>query len=466
MPDRIPLILWLWAAASPLLFRFLPGRDAAIACLIAGWAILPTAEHPPSATADEGRSSMVHALAVPTSSAVNKATAIGLGCLVGLIAFDREAFGRVRFHVVDLPMAALCLVPLASTLANGLPLSEGLAQGRYLTLAWGVPYFLGRAYLSDEGSRGRFAVALTAGGLAYLPLCALEFFTGPAAYRVAYGLHPYEFEGSARLLGNRPLGFMEHGNQLGIWMASSALVATWLWGSGANRRPGGVPGGIVSAALIAATVLCQSHAAIVLLGLGLVPLAIARVPRRRSAWRWWVLAVVGLAAMAVAFALAGRGLGGGRLREVVGGLFKGMGKSSFTWRLARAEDFLPVALRRPWLGWGRPDWQGDGRPFLNPVNLPAWLLALGMYGSVGLLALIATWLLPLARAWRFDVPRSWARPSGGATGALVALVTINLLDGLSNASAILPVLAALGGLNRPIDPSNPPRPTANPGMRR
>ncbi len=447
--DYLPWLLWSWAIFSPLLFRLLPGRDAAIACLVVGWAFLPVAPYPDSSLIESRDASDFQALAVPTSLVVNKATAIGLGCLAGLILFDRKTFRNIQFGLNDLPMAAWCLVPLVSTLSNGLPLAEGLAQVRYLALAWGVPYLMGRAYLTDSEAQARFAVGLVAGGLAYLPLCLLEIVTGPAVYRWFYGPHPYEFEGAARFLGSRPLGFMEHGNQLGIWMASSAVLATWLWASGAVKRPGGVPGGVLSSCLIGITLLCQSHASILLMGLALLPLLIPRIFRgRMPSWKMMAAIASGLVALGVLLLMARKGFSLSLLRADTAQFFRGIRKTSFSWRLARTEDFLPIALQRPWLGWGRANWRPEGLPFLNPVNLPFWLLALGIYGVAGLSASMATWLVPLTGALKRRYP-SKLGPSGGATGALVALVVLNFLDGFSNSTMILPVLAAVASLNQP-----------------
>ena len=278
---------------------------------------------------------------------------------------------------------------------------------------------------------------------------------GPIAYRFAYGGHPYEFEGAARSLGYRPLGFQEHGNQLGTWMAGSALVATWLWASGAIRRPGGLPGGVVAAILVGATLACQSHGSIALLGLALMPLAFARASGDRVLWLRGGLVALTAATILAGLLVAGRAVAAGSLRLAVRGIFLGLSKTSFTWRLARFEEFLPITWQHPWLGWGRPDWGGPGHPLPNPVNLAAWLLWLGMYGSIGLLAVLATWLVPSIRAaWRGS-PRSWCGPSRGATGALVALVALNFLDQFANAAAVLPVVAALGGLNRPVRGADP-----------
>lgn len=449
MRDFVPWILWSWALASPFLFRLLPGRDAAIVCLVVGWAFLPVAAYPDSSLVDGGRGSALHALAVPTSLLVNKGMAVGLGCLIGFLLFDRRTVERLRFDRFDLPMAFWCLVPLASCWANGLPLSEGLAQVRYQALFWGVPYLMGRAYLTDVASQGRFALALAAAGLAYLPICLWEIVEGPTVYRLFYGLHPYEFEGASRLLGHRPLGFMEHGNQLGTGMASSALAATWLWASGVMKRPGGIPGGPLAGVLIALTVLCQSHASIVLLGLCLTPLLVGRVGRGRSVWKIAGVLVLVLGVLVIGLEAARRGFSPSAIRADAAGFFRGISKSSFTWRLARTEEFLPVALQRPVLGWGRADWRTDGQTFVNPVNLPIELLGVGMYGLVGGLALLAVWLVPLARQARRWGP-ALIGPGAGATGALIALVALQFLDGLSNATILFPVLAALGALNRPV----------------
>jgi hypothetical protein len=453
MRENIPSLLWAWALLSPILFRLIPGRDAAIACLIGGWAFLPNAAYPASSFATglaEGTGGSAHALAVPAWPIPSKSTAIGLGCLAGLALFDRRAFARPRFDVVDLPMAAWCLVPVASAIANGLPIAEGLAQSRYLLLAWGVPYAIGRAYLADAESHRRFALGLVAAGLLYLPFCLIEIIKGPMLYHLVYGAHPYQVEGAARLVGYRPMVFLEHGNQLGMWMASSAVAATWLRFSGAALRPWGIPGEVLAATLVVATILCQSLASILYMAAALLPMLAGRLPARAWSWRLAVIGALVMAGLAVTLLAARRGFDPAALRVDARDFFHALRKGSFTWRLARSQDFLPVAMHRPILGWARPDWGPGGRPFLNPVNLGFWLLAFGMYGVVGLAASTAAWLAPAVRA----IPhllrgRRWLGPAEGASGALAALLVIHAIDGLTNAVMILPLLAAAGGLNRP-----------------
>ncbi len=464
MREGIPSLLWSWALLSPLLFRAIPGRDAAIACLIGGWAFLPNAAYSPSCfgpAVPPGAGGSAHALAVPAWPLASKATSIGLGCLAGLVLFDRRAFGRLRPGPADLPMVGWCLVPVASAVANGLPFSQGLAQSRYLLLAWGVPYAMGRAYLVDAEARRRFLLGVVAGGLAYLPFCLAENAAGPAAYARAFGPHPYQVEGAPRDLGYRPLVFLEHGNQLGVWMAGSASAATWLWATGAARRPWGLPGGPLALVLVAATFLCQSHASILLLGMALAPLLMVRIPARRGGWKLGAVAGLALVALGILALAAWRGFDLGALRGDARGFFVGMRKSSFTWRLARSEEFLPVALERPILGLARPDWGPGGRSFVNPVNLGAWLLALGMYGFVGLAAMTTLALAPVVRSIAGLRRRSWSGPIEGTSAALVVLLGIGILDSLSNATVILPWLAAAGGLGGPgAGPADGRRPSA------
>ncbi len=185
MPEIVPVVLAAWVVAGLVLFWRLPGRDAASAVLIGGWAFLPVGAFPASVFAERVVSGgSMHALAIPTGLLVNKATAIALACLAGSMIFDWPSLRRIRPSRLDLAIVVWCLIPIVSALANGLGLASGLAQSRYLGLAWGVPYLMGRAYLVDNESLLRFGLGLVLAGLAYVPLCLVEIVRGP------FLLHP------------------------------------------------------------------------------------------------------------------------------------------------------------------------------------------------------------------------------------------------------------------------------------
>ena len=121
-----------------------------------------------------------------------------------------------------------CIVPSLSAVANPQSFGAGLRGVLYLALAWGVPYLMGRLYFSDTESLRLAAKAFVIAGLAYVPVCLLEVVTGPRIYAALYGYQPYRWIGAQRYLGFRPVGLLEDGNQLGIWMATSALIAIGL----------------------------------------------------------------------------------------------------------------------------------------------------------------------------------------------------------------------------------------------
>ncbi len=446
MQEIVPFVLGFWVLLSVVVFWLRPGRDAAILLLIGGWALLPVAVYPSVVSIrPPGTGGSMHALALPTVMLANKAVAIGLGCLAGMLLTAWPLIREVRFSRLDLPMAIWCLTPLASALANGLPPSWGLAQARYLGLAWGVPYVVGRVYLGDNVSLVKFGRGWVLAGLASSPFCLAEFVAGPFLYGWIYGSHPYQVEGAQRPFLYRPLLLLEHGNQLGMWVATVAVAAVWLRLSGQLKMVAGLPGGAVAIGLVMIALICQSHGSIALmLGVFALVWLLPRTSRRPAPWLVGassaLLAIVGTTAESKA-----SGLGG--LRDRTRDLFLGAGKQSFTWRLARVEELLSRALQTPLLGRGSPNWSlAAGGAFVNPVNLGLWLVVLGTYGLVGLLASTLALVLPIAEVVKWLPPRSWLNPTCAGVTLAAALLTIHAIDSLFNSVFLLPLLAGAGGL--------------------
>lgn len=450
------IVAWLVfaAVATAALFLAADGRTATLVALLAGWALLPNQDYPASAYAGGGHSAAVHALAIPAPPYANKATALGLGCLAGLVLAQGPALvrsGRPRWW--DVPMIAWCLVPVASALANRLPVRVGLEQARDLALGWGVPYLAGRALFATPAGLRMAARAWEVAGLAAVIPAWSEIAAGPNWYAALYGFHPYRWSGADRTFGHRPLLLFEAGNQYGIWMASAAVAGVWLWATG-RREPFRfgrvrVPAWVSPLVLVATSLASQSHAAIVLMVLALVPLA----------WRGRIgrpgRAAVGLAVGVLAF-LAVAAVGwiavrsGGDPKAAARALFHGVGKSSFTFRLARIADDLPRIAERPALGWGRADWSGmPGGTFVDPIARGVWYLAAGMFGAAGLAASLGVILVPLARGARRLARVDWAGPEWGGAAAALAVLAVHAADLPMNSLLILPVLVIAGGLNAP-----------------
>jgi hypothetical protein len=429
-----------WVPVGAYLFRRYPARIAILANFLGGWAVLPGAVYAPTTAAFPY---WIMGVCLPTNYLLTKATVTGLAGLVGVLLFHSSDLKRFRPGLCDLPMAVWCCVPLLTAATNWSTFPEGICGVAYQSIAWGVPWLLGRVYFSDNESLLLFARACVIGGVCYVPICIVEICAGPQLYAFVYGYQPYRWIGAGRYVGFRPIGMMEDGNQLGIWMAAATLIAFALLVHQPKSRLLGMPLGWVAAGLACTTLLCQSVGSISLLLL-LLPFTMSRGP---TILRRGVAVIVVAAAIFVLVRMTGlvplRALAqqNGLLHSIVGVLGR-FGRQSLAWRLSRDENFIRIALHTPFLGSGQWNWWqiGDSRPW------SLWLLVFGMYGIIGLLAFESILLLPVIRV-------VWPSASSNTPGklnlrpALSALILMVAIDSLFNGALILPYLLVMGALS-------------------
>jgi hypothetical protein len=461
-----PLIaLAAWLPISLFCFRRYAVRIAILINFVGGWVVLPSAAF---TRTDTPFPYWVLGTCLPSNHFFTKASVTGITCLIGVVLFDRESFSRFKLNFWDLPMLGWCIVPLFSGLANEQAFAVVVRSELYQILAWGVPYFFGRVYFTDTLSLRMAAKAFVIAGMGYVPICLIEIFTGPQIYAHLYGYQPYRWIGAERYIGFRPIGLMEDGNQLGIWMATSALIAIWLWRRRLAAAIFGVPIAWISGILLVVTLLCQSVGSIFLL-LCLLPFVFIRqsyLPRAIAAL--FLLAILGFMGLRVANFISLRSLVEHNATAYSAAQFlKGIQRQSLGWRLSQDEKYIDTALREPLLGSGAWDWwKGSGS---RPWGL--WLLALGMYGLAGLVALECLQLLPVGRIL-------WSPLARGDTqgfdlrNALAAVILMSAIDNLLNGSMILPLVLVIGGLSTQrvavsaAAPKTPHRATAAPARRR
>ena len=97
------------------------------------------------------------------------------------------------------------------------------------TVAWFLPYLVGRLYLTDVEALRELALGMIIGGLCLIPLCLFEIKMSPQLNYIVYGFGAFgAFEGT-RWGGYRPRVFFTSGLELGLWMNATAW---WLGGSG------------------------------------------------------------------------------------------------------------------------------------------------------------------------------------------------------------------------------------------
>lgn len=436
-----PWIAFLaWIPITLYFFRAYPVRVAILVNFVAGWALLPSVPYVP--TSDQFPY-WILGTCLPSSYFFTKATVVSMTGILGIVLFDRRIFNHFKLSFWDLPILAWCFAPLLSAVANRQGFVATCQMELYQILAWGVPYLIGRLYFGDTKSLGLAVKAFVVAGLAYVPICLTEIFTGPQIYAYLYGYEPYRWVGAARYLGFRPIGLLEDGNQLAIWMATSTLLAIWLWRRRLVNRILGIPIAGVSAVLFVVTLLCQSVESILVL-FGLLPLAFVRkssLPRAVAAI--FLLGVLGYMALRLTNVISVHML----VRQNAAAhsaedFLKSVTRESFGWRLSQDEKHVGVALEKPLFGYGEWDWWKHG--YLRPWGL--WLLAFGMYGIVGLFALECLQLVPAVRVLWFPVPRGDVA-AFELRCAVAAVLILSAIDNLMNGSMILPLCLLLGGLS-------------------
>ncbi|HVW77586.1 MAG TPA: hypothetical protein VHB45_08225 [Alloacidobacterium sp.] len=437
----IPVIVLLtWIPISLFVFYRYPFRKALLIVMIGGWGILPNANYKLSS---DPFPYWFMGLDIASGYLLTKATVVSFCSLSGLLLFDRNTIRRFSVTLWDIPMIVWCLVPIFSGTANSLSFAEIFHGEIYQLLAWGLPYLLGRIYFSTSDSLRLAAQAIVIAGLLYVPFCLFEIWRGPILYQHCYGYLPLQWVGAKRYIGYRPIGFLENGNQLGIWMATAALIAIWLWAKQIVKKVLGIPAAWAALLLFVVTLLCQSGGSILLL-LGLLPFAFLSYksyPRFLAVFL--IAGIVGFAGLRLANVFSLRALvHHNAAAHATASFLKRIGRGSLGWRLSQDEANVGVALRKPLLGYGEWDWWRLGHP--RPWGL--WLLAFGMYGAFGFIALEMLQLAPVIRVVWFSLARSDIEYLN-LRHALAGAILMTAIDNLLNGSMILPLLLVIGGMS-------------------
>lgn len=436
----IPLIALLsWPPVAILLFYRLPVRVAILANFFAGWAVLPGAVY--NATPAEFPY-WILGVCLPTDYILTKALVIGLGALLGAALFQWRALAKFRPSIYDLPMGLWCAVPILSALFRGGAWQQALLAALYLSLAWGVPWVLGRIFFAEYDAMLLAAKASVIAGFCYIPICLTEMATGPIFYASLYGYQPYRWVGAARYVGFRPIGFLEDGNQLGIWIATASLLGLSLALTRNAERILGLPARWIAIGLAAVTLLCQSVGSIVLLLLFLPVILIKRRKVLSIALGLVITTVVGLAVLRLTTPISL--VAAARSNPVVhsfASALERVGRHSFAWRLARDEGDRSLSQQSPILGSGQWDWWKSGKQ--RPWGL--WMLVQGMYGYIGLAALWSILLLPVFHALR-SIHAGQPPQHAQLVLAVIGVVLIITVDAFLNGDLLLPYVLFLGGL--------------------
>ena len=422
--ELIPFLLVGWLLVTPVLFLVTTTRTAILTAYLGAWMFLPWQGYRLAYFPD-----------------YDKVVATNLAVFLGILLFDNRQLFKFQPRWFDLILLGWLVLPIATSLANGLGLYDGLANVLSKIIVWGLPYLIGRIYFNDLASIRRLALALFVAGLVYTPFCLWEIRMSPQLNLQVYGYRPHNFFGSVRLGGYRPTVFMKNGLMLGMWMTITCLAGFWLWRSGAVRRLWGFPAWIFVAILGGTTILCRSAYAMFLLFLGLGVLFLTQWTRTRIFLVCFVLMVP--------VYMVGRSTGvlpKAPLLQLARALTNEARAQSLEHRLQQETIFVRHAMKRPIFGWGgwnraRPskdEWQRGVDAF--------WVITTGTYGLLGLLTVTTLFLMPVVLLIRRYPAAQWHTPEVGAIAALCVVVGVQTYDNLLNAMYNPLIVVTVGGL--------------------
>jgi hypothetical protein len=426
MNSFVPIALFGWPLVSLLLFAWLKPRRAILASVILAWLFLPVA-----------------ALKMPGLPAYNKNMATALAALLGVLLFDFRRLLSFRPGWKDLPMAVWCLSPLFSSLTNDLGVHDGSTAVIHQVAVWGLPYLFGRIYCSTLVGMAELALAIFLGGLVYVPFCLFEIRMSPQLHIWIYGYHQHSFAQAMRGGGFRPTVFMEHGLMVSMWMASASLLGIWLWVSGTLRTLFRVPLPWYLLLLVGTLAMSRSMGALVLTLLGVGVLLTTKYASSRALV--FVLALLPLVYLGLRIPKI---WSGSQLTEAAL-MVSPERAQSLNFRLVNEDRLVERAFLRPafgWGGWGRAHVNDDSGRDIS-VTDSLWIIVIGNYGLVGLLAVVGVFTVPLLGLMRAVPAAGWTHRMASPAVGLCVMVLLYQVDCSFNAMINPVYIVAAGGLS-------------------
>jgi hypothetical protein len=232
--------------------------------------------------------------------------------------------------------------------------------------------------------------------------------------------------------GYRPMVFMQHGIMLGTFMCMAALVGVWCAVTRVfPKKLWNVPVWIPVLLLVGASVAVKSSGAIGLMVLGLIILQASVLLKTRLL----ILLLICLPLLYITTRASGT-WDGQNVVDFVAKNFSEDRSLSLKFRLDNENILVAKALERKMFGWG--GW-GRSRVFDEVTGEDIsttdgfWVITLGRWGVLGLGAVSALLLLPMARFLIRHRATEWKSPEL-APGAVLALIPVLFfLDGTLNA---------------------------------
>lgn len=415
-------MLALWPVVTMMLFILLPAHRALIWAVLGAYLLLPVNT----------------SFELPGVPPLDKTTVSNLSILLCCILFVREKWlGALKDPAVVVLAAAFIASPFFTSFFNPEPLVyadrfippmtlyDALAQAAINTITL-IPFVAAYGLVNSDQRRWQVIAILVTAALAYSVLMLLEVRLSPQLHRLIYGFFPHSFGQQMRSGGFRPVVFLGHGLLVAIFctMAVTAAIARWREAKGRRRTRAGLIAVYCGVVLL----LCKSVGAIILAALFAPIVAFLRAKR---------VAAISAAAcimMMLYPAMRSTGLVPTVTISELTTSFSTDRAGSLSVRLTNEDQLLEKVAEKPIFGWG--SW-GRNRIFSTEdgrdlsITDGAWIITLGMWGWVGYLSMFG---LLGSGCSRFLANKKIRRATTPAIATMCALLAINLLDSVPNAS--------------------------------
>ncbi|MEG4631616.1 O-antigen ligase family protein [Microcoleus sp. AR_TQ3_B6] len=423
MVALIPVALFGFIPIVFYLFVRFPPQRAVIISFVLAWLFLPQTSYP-----------------IPVLPAFTKVSSVCYSILMATLVYDMARFTCFKPGWLDVPMLIWSLCPIVTQITTGgSPISPTFVQ----IISWGLPYLVGRLYVGSLDGLRQLAIGILAGGLAYIPFTLIEGVKGPLLHQLVYGVSAFDDWSQARRAGGwRPVVFMQHGLMVAVWMMTAALIALWLWQTGALKKFQGRSIKTVAIILMIAFFLCRSSGAYSLFVFASIVLFCAKWFRTSLP----LLFIMGYIVFYLYIAASGQFSS----KDVMGFITPIFGEEragSLKYRFDMEEILGDKARQRFLFGWGD---SGGNRVYDEygddiSVTDSLWIIAFGTYGAVGLVSLFSSLLLPVIVFALFKYPaRTWANPKVAPAAVLGVALTMYVFDCVLNAMTN-PIFALIAG---------------------
>jgi hypothetical protein len=423
MVALVPIALFGFISIVFYLFVRFPPQRAVIISFVFAWLFLPQVSYP-----------------IPILPPFTKVSSACYSILLATLVYDTARLTCFKPGWLDVPMLIWCLCPIVTQITNGgSPISPTFSQ----IISWGLPYLIGRLYVSSLDEVRQLAIGIFAGGLAYIPFILIESARGPILHQMVYGVSAFEdWSQAVRAGGWRPVVFMQHGLMVGVWMMTAALIAVWFWQTGALKKFQGRNMKTLAIMLVITFILCRSTGAYSLFVFALIVLFCAKWFRTSLP----LLFIIGYIVFYLYIAASGQ-FSSKEVMGVITPIFGEERAASLKFRFDMEEILGEKARQKFLLGWGDSGgnrvYNQQGRDISVTDSL--WILTFGYYGAVGLVSLFSSLLLPVIVFAVFKYPaRTWSNPKVAPAAALGVALTMYVFDCILNAMTN-PIFALIAG---------------------